>query len=82
VASVAVLPTGPVPVAAQIGCIGGNHHEMTGPRQDVLKAPGTEVRLVRLERMDLADLDGSAQRGINAHSRMAAITANAATRST
>jgi hypothetical protein len=55
---------------------------MTGARPNLLQTSGTEIGLVGLERVDLADLDGSAQRGINAHSKTAAITANAATRTT
>jgi hypothetical protein len=69
-------------MAAQVRRIGGHHHEVTGARPNLLEAPGTDVGLVRLERVDLADLDGSAQRGINAHSRRRAITAKAAARRT
>jgi hypothetical protein len=67
-----------MPVAPEIGRIGGNDHEMPSPGPDLLHAAGAQVGLVGLERVDQTDLDGSAQRGINAHSRITAITRKAA----
>jgi hypothetical protein len=66
-----------MPVAPEIRRAGRNHHQMTGAGTDFLMASRAEVRLARLVRVDLPDLD-LAQRGMSAHSRMAAITTNAA----
>lgn len=51
---------------------------MPGAGPDLLEASGTEVGLAGLERVNLPDLHGTGQRGINAHNRKAAITTNAA----
>jgi hypothetical protein len=67
-----------MPVAPEIGLVGGNDHEMPGPRPDFLHAARAQVGLVGLERVDQTDLDGSAQRGIKAQSRITAITTKAA----
>jgi hypothetical protein len=65
-------------VAAQIRFVHGDDDDMAGAGLDALPAARTDVRLPGLKRVDAADLDRSAQRGISAHRRMAAITAKAA----
>jgi len=65
-------------VAAQVGIERRDHHQVPGAGRDLLLTPGAEIGLGRLERVDQADLDRSVQRGISAHTRRRAITANAA----
>lgn len=77
-AAVPVLPAGVVPVATQVRRLGRNHHDVADPWADVLLATGADVGLQGLERLNPADLDRSAQRGINAHSNSPATTATAA----
>jgi hypothetical protein len=67
-----------VPVAPEIRGVERHHHDVAGARADLLQAPGTQVRLVRLERMDHPDLDRSGYRGMIAHSRIITMTAKAA----
>jgi hypothetical protein len=67
-----------VPVAAQIGGAHRHDNQVPDTGADLLSTPGTQVRLAGLKRVDPSDLDRAAQRGINAHRRMATITANAA----
>jgi hypothetical protein len=64
-------------VTPEIGRIGGNDHEVSSAGHDLLHAAGAYVGLVGLERVHQTDLDGSAQRGINAQSRITAITTKA-----
>jgi len=54
-------------VSTQIGSIGRHDDHMAGPGWNLLLAPGADVSLDRLERLDPADLDRANQRGINAH---------------
>jgi hypothetical protein len=57
VAAVAVLPARGVPVAAQVGGVEGDDHEVADAFGDVLVAAGAEVGLARLEGLDPTDLD-------------------------
>jgi hypothetical protein len=68
-----------MPVAAQVGRLGGHDDEMPRARPDVLEAAGAEVGLAGLKRVDEADLVRRVQRGIRAQSRIPAITAKATT---
>ncbi len=68
-----------MPMAAQVGSVGGHDDEMPRARPDVLEAAGAEVGLAGLKRMDEADFLRRVQRGIKAHSRIPAITAKATT---
>jgi hypothetical protein len=63
-----------VPVSAQIGFLFRDDDQMADAGGDVLVAPGTEVRLGRLEWMD----DPGGYLGIRAHKMRAAATMNAA----
>ena len=74
-----MLPTGAVPVPAEVGRVVGNHHHVADTDVDLLVAAGAQVALRRLERMDHPNLDVVAYRGIRAHKSSAAVTANAAT---
>jgi hypothetical protein len=67
-----------MPVTPEIGRVGRHDHEMAGARPDLLEAPRAQVGLLGLKGMDQADLQRPAQRGINAHSRITAITTKAA----
>jgi hypothetical protein len=69
-----------MPVPAEIRSVERNHHQVAHARVDVLVAPGTQVLLGGLERMDDADLDLVAvrQRGISAHNSASAKRMNAA----
>jgi hypothetical protein len=66
-------------MAAQVGSVGGHDDEMPRTGTDVLEAAGAEVGLAGLEGMDEADFLRPVQRGINAQSRIPAITAKATT---
>lgn len=67
-----------MPVAAQVWLVHGDDHDVAGASLDALPATRADIRLPGLKGVDAADLDGSAQRGISAHRRIAAMTANAA----
>jgi hypothetical protein len=54
---VAPVPTGPVPVAPQVGRLAGHNHHVTGPGSDLLLAAGTEVGLGGLERLQEPHLE-------------------------
>jgi hypothetical protein len=66
-------------VPAQVGRVDGDDDDMTGPGLDLLPATRADIGLAGLKGVNATDLDGSAQRGISAHRRMAAMTAKAAT---
>ena len=68
-----------MPMAAQVGRVGGHDDEMPRAGPDVLEAAGAEVGLAGLKRMDEADFLRPVQRGIKAQSRIPAITAKATT---
>jgi hypothetical protein len=65
-------------MTAQVGFVKGHHDEMADADGDVLIAAGAQVRLGRLVRVDPADLDVLAQRGISAHNKQTATTRKAA----
>jgi hypothetical protein len=65
-------------MSAEIGGIGRHDDEMPEAGSDVLLAPGADVGLEGLERVDAANLHRPVQRGINAHSNSPAMTATAA----
>jgi len=72
-----------MPVAAQVGGVERNDHDVADPDGNVLVAAGAEVRLRGLVRMDPPDLDCvlpsvAGQRGIRAHNSRRATTRNAA----
>jgi hypothetical protein len=68
-----------MPVPAQVGGVDGDNDYMAGAAADLLRTARAHVRLRGLKGVNAADLDGSAQRGINAHRSRAAMTAKAAT---
>jgi hypothetical protein len=75
---VAVTPARVVPVAAQVGLLERDGHQMADALVDLLVAAGAEVALGRLVRMDPADLELVLYRGIRAHRRSRATIRNAA----
>ena len=54
---VPLLPAGPMPVAAQVRCLGGDHHQVPGPDGDVAATSRAPVGLDRLVGLDPAHLD-------------------------
>jgi hypothetical protein len=66
-------------VAAQIWGVHWHDNHVSDAPADLLLTPRAEVRLAGLKRVYPPDLDRARQRGINAHSRTPAMTANAAT---
>jgi hypothetical protein len=63
-----------MPVASEVGRVGGHHDEMAGAGLDPLVAPWAQVALYRLIGLDPTD----GHLGIKAHARTTVITTKAA----
>jgi hypothetical protein len=61
------LPARVVPVAPEIRCFAGNHHEVAQADGDVLVAAGTEIALGRFVGLHPSDLDVLVQRVAGRH---------------
>jgi hypothetical protein len=68
-------------MASEIGRFPWDHHQVAGPRSDVVVATGAQVGLGRLERLDPPNLDVGVEprHPKSAHASSTAITTKAAT---